>query len=296
MRVQRELTLDPRPRGFHLITREVVARAARAAATSRPACCTSSIQHTSASLTLNENASPDVRRDFESWFNEAVPEDAPYWTHTDEGPDDMPAHIKASLLGPSLTLPVARRPARARHLAGHLPLRAPRPRRRPHAASLTLLTLASGPASSGSRFSANAFAPSWASSEPKTPPAISPCFVPRLRLRPLAGALDDRLGRGERERRVADDRPASSRAPSSASPGSTSRLTMPISAARSAPIGSPVSASSMARWYGIRCGSRNSPPAAATRPRLTSGMPKRASREATIRSHDSAISKPPASA
>src|SRR4051812_48028531 len=63
--------------------------------------------HTSASLTLNENASPDVRRDFESYFNAAVPEDAPYWTHTIEGPDDMPAHIKASLLGPSLTLPLA---------------------------------------------------------------------------------------------------------------------------------------------------------------------------------------------
>ena len=58
------------------------------------------IRHTSASLTLNENASPDVRRDFESYFDAAVPEDAPYWTHTDEGPDDMPAHIKASLLGP----------------------------------------------------------------------------------------------------------------------------------------------------------------------------------------------------
>ena len=66
------------------------------------------IRHTSASLTLNENASPDVRRDFESWANAAVPEDASYWTHTLEGADDMPAHVKASLLGPSLTLPVAR--------------------------------------------------------------------------------------------------------------------------------------------------------------------------------------------
>jgi secondary thiamine-phosphate synthase enzyme len=64
------------------------------------------ILHTSASLTLNENASPDVRRDFESWFDDTVPEDAPYWTHTTEGPDDMPAHIKASVLGPSLTLPL----------------------------------------------------------------------------------------------------------------------------------------------------------------------------------------------
>jgi secondary thiamine-phosphate synthase enzyme len=65
------------------------------------------IQHTSASLALNENASPDVRRDFEAWFNEAVPERAPYWTHTVEGDDDMPAHIKAALLGPTLTLPIS---------------------------------------------------------------------------------------------------------------------------------------------------------------------------------------------
>jgi secondary thiamine-phosphate synthase enzyme len=65
------------------------------------------IQHTSASLALNENASPDVRRDFETWFSQAVPEGARYWTHTLEGPDDMPAHIKAALLGPTLTLPVS---------------------------------------------------------------------------------------------------------------------------------------------------------------------------------------------
>src|SRR6202034_3980945 len=65
------------------------------------------IRHTSASLALTENASPEVRRDFETWFNQAVPERAPYWTHTLEGDDDMPAHIKAALLGPSLTLPVA---------------------------------------------------------------------------------------------------------------------------------------------------------------------------------------------
>jgi secondary thiamine-phosphate synthase enzyme len=66
------------------------------------------IRHTSASLTLNENASPDVRDDFESWFHDAVPEDASYWTHTIEGPDDMPAHIKASLTDASLTIPVSR--------------------------------------------------------------------------------------------------------------------------------------------------------------------------------------------
>ena len=65
------------------------------------------ILHTSASLTLNENASPDVRRDFATWFDQAVPERFD-WEHSLEGPDDMPAHIKASLLGPSLTLPIAR--------------------------------------------------------------------------------------------------------------------------------------------------------------------------------------------
>ena len=87
------------------------------------------IRHTSASLTLNENASPDVRRDFESWFSDAVPERSGLWTHTLEGPDDMPAHVKASLLGPTLTLPVRDGRPGARHLAGHLPLRAPRSRR-----------------------------------------------------------------------------------------------------------------------------------------------------------------------
>ena len=66
------------------------------------------IQHTSASLALSENASPDVRRDFETWFDHVVPEGAPYWTHRLEGDDDMPAHVKAALLGPSLTLPITR--------------------------------------------------------------------------------------------------------------------------------------------------------------------------------------------
>jgi secondary thiamine-phosphate synthase enzyme len=103
--VQHDVRLDPVPRGFHLVTREVergVPELERIAV----GLAHVFIRHTSASLTLNENASSDVRRDFESWFNEAVPEDASYWTHTTEGPDDMPAHIKASLLGPSLTIPV----------------------------------------------------------------------------------------------------------------------------------------------------------------------------------------------
>ena len=107
MWLQREITLDPRPRGFHLITREVLG-ALPELGDVVAGLLHVFVQHTSASLTLNENASPDVRRDFESWFDEAVPERAAYWTHTDEGPDDMPAHIKASLLGPSLSLPVSR--------------------------------------------------------------------------------------------------------------------------------------------------------------------------------------------
>jgi secondary thiamine-phosphate synthase enzyme len=107
MWVQRELELDGRPRGFHLVTREILGALPELGEVS-VGLLHLLIQHTSASLALNENASPDVRRDFESYFNAAVPENAPYWTHTLEGADDMPAHIKASLLGPSLTLPVAR--------------------------------------------------------------------------------------------------------------------------------------------------------------------------------------------
>jgi secondary thiamine-phosphate synthase enzyme len=107
MWVQRELSLPARPRGFHLITREVLGALPELGQVATGLLHVL-IQHTSASLTLNENASPDVRRDFDAWFGEAVPEDAPYWTHTVEGPDDMPAHIKASLLGPSLTMPVRR--------------------------------------------------------------------------------------------------------------------------------------------------------------------------------------------
>jgi secondary thiamine-phosphate synthase enzyme len=103
--IQREITLEPRPRGFHLVTREVL-EALPELRELRVGLAHLLLQHTSASLTLNENASPDVRRDFESWFHAAVPEDAPFWTHTLEGPDDMPAHIKASLLGPSLSLPI----------------------------------------------------------------------------------------------------------------------------------------------------------------------------------------------
>src|ERR671915_296422 len=102
---QRRIRLRPQPRGFHLVTREI-AEALPELGELRVGLAPLHLLHTSASLTLNENASPDVRVDFESWFDRAVPEHAAYWTHTIEGPDDMPAHIKASVLGPSLSLPV----------------------------------------------------------------------------------------------------------------------------------------------------------------------------------------------
>jgi secondary thiamine-phosphate synthase enzyme len=111
MWVQREITLEARPRGFHLVTREVLGELPELRDI-QIGLLHLLIRHTSASLALNENASPDVRRDFESWANEVVPERASYWTHTLEGDDDMPAHVKAVLFGPSLTLPISRgRPA-----------------------------------------------------------------------------------------------------------------------------------------------------------------------------------------
>jgi secondary thiamine-phosphate synthase enzyme len=93
------------PRGFHLVTAEVVDALPELGGLS-VGLLHLLIQHTSAALALNENASPEVRQDFESWFGRAVPEGAEYWTHTLEGEDDMPAHVKAALLGPSLTLPI----------------------------------------------------------------------------------------------------------------------------------------------------------------------------------------------
>ena len=102
---QRRISLKPRPRGVHLVTSEIVEQLPELREL-RIGLAHIFIRHTSASLTLNENASADVRRDFESWFHAAVPEDFA-WTHTDEGPDDMPAHIKAALMGSSLTLPIS---------------------------------------------------------------------------------------------------------------------------------------------------------------------------------------------
>ena len=106
MWLQREIVLRPRERGFHLVTREVLEELPEIADV-RVGLLHLLIRHTSAALTLNENASPDVRRDFATWFDRAVPDGAPYWTHTLEGDDDMPAHVKASLLGFSVTLPIA---------------------------------------------------------------------------------------------------------------------------------------------------------------------------------------------
>jgi secondary thiamine-phosphate synthase enzyme len=106
MSVQRVIRLPARPRGFHLVTAEVLDALPELREIS-VGILHLLIQHTSASLALSENASPDVRRDFEVWFDRAVPERAPYWTHTLEGDDDMPAHVKAAQLGPSLTMPVS---------------------------------------------------------------------------------------------------------------------------------------------------------------------------------------------
>lgn len=104
--LQREITLKPRARGFHLITREIE-QAVPELTSMAIGMAHVFIKHTSASLTLNENADPDVRRDFESHINVMVPENAPYYVHTLEGPDDMPAHLKASLLGSSVSIPIS---------------------------------------------------------------------------------------------------------------------------------------------------------------------------------------------
>jgi secondary thiamine-phosphate synthase enzyme len=106
MWAQHDVTLEPRPRGFHLVTDEVV-RGVPELSDVRIGLMHVFIRHTSASLTLNENADPSVRRDFRTWFDRAVPDDADYFEHTTEGPDDMTSHIKSSLLGPSLTIPVS---------------------------------------------------------------------------------------------------------------------------------------------------------------------------------------------
>lgn len=103
--IQRSLTLDPKPRGFHLVTEQVL-DALPEIGEVQAGLLHVFIQHTSASLTINESASPAVQGDMERHFNEMVPEDQPYYEHTLEGSDDMPAHIKASMLDTSLSVPV----------------------------------------------------------------------------------------------------------------------------------------------------------------------------------------------
>lgn len=102
---QKEITLKPYSRGFHLITRQILEQAPEIKEVNI-GWIQVFIKHTSASLTINENADPSVRTDFESHMNEMVPEDAPYFIHTYEGSDDMPAHIKASLMGTSVQVPI----------------------------------------------------------------------------------------------------------------------------------------------------------------------------------------------
>lgn len=106
MWVQKEICLKPRPRGFHLITDELLHELPELK-NFRIGMMNIFIMHTSASLTLNENADPTVRQDFESYFNYAIPENEPYYRHLDEGADDLPAHLKSSLLGSSLNIPLA---------------------------------------------------------------------------------------------------------------------------------------------------------------------------------------------
>jgi secondary thiamine-phosphate synthase enzyme len=102
---QKEIGLRPYPRGFHLITSTIVKEFGEIGRL-KTGMLQIFIKHTSAGLTINEDADPTVRMDFESHFNKMVPENAPYYRHTTEGPDDMPAHIKASVLGSSVLIPI----------------------------------------------------------------------------------------------------------------------------------------------------------------------------------------------
>ena len=102
---QQEIDLKAKRRGFHLITYDVT-DALPQIKEIKTGICQVFIQHTSASLCINENADPTVRQDFEMYFNKAVPENDPDYRHDDEGPDDMPAHLKAAMLGSSVTIPI----------------------------------------------------------------------------------------------------------------------------------------------------------------------------------------------
>ena len=105
MWVQKEISLPAKPRGFHLITNDIL-NSIPVTKTIKYGLLHVYIKHTSASLTINENADPSVRTDFESHFNHMVPEDQLYYTHTTEGSDDMPSHLKSSILGSSISIPI----------------------------------------------------------------------------------------------------------------------------------------------------------------------------------------------
>ncbi|EDM26479.1 hypothetical protein LNTAR_05874 [Lentisphaera araneosa HTCC2155] len=102
---QKEINLPTKSRGFHLITDDIIGEL-EDLRTCKVGLLHIFIKHSSASLTINENADPTVRTDFESHFNEMVPENAPYYLHTYEGSDDMPAHLKSSILGSSVSIPI----------------------------------------------------------------------------------------------------------------------------------------------------------------------------------------------
>jgi secondary thiamine-phosphate synthase enzyme len=104
---QKEIILKPKPRGFHLITQEIISQFPEMTDISKGIAHVL-IKHTSASLTINENADPSVRNDLETYFNKIVPENATYFEHTLEGSDDMTSHIKSSLLGSSITIPITK--------------------------------------------------------------------------------------------------------------------------------------------------------------------------------------------
>jgi secondary thiamine-phosphate synthase enzyme len=104
--VQKEIRLPAMPRGFHLVTR-LIEKELPEIGEIEVGLLHVFIKHTSASLTVNENADPTVREDFEAHFDRTVPENAPYYRHTAEGLDDMPAHIKASLMGTAVTIPIS---------------------------------------------------------------------------------------------------------------------------------------------------------------------------------------------
>jgi secondary thiamine-phosphate synthase enzyme len=108
MWIQKEITLKPSARGFHLVTDEILGQLPGLKGI-KVGMMNVFIKHTSASLTINENAAPEVRMDFESFFNHAVPENEPYYRHLDEGGDHLPAHLKASILGCSLNIPIKKR-------------------------------------------------------------------------------------------------------------------------------------------------------------------------------------------